>query len=358
MRWLVWYPWFLHTRYVPFIRSRLYVSLTIHSSEIRTGRCLSSEWILSGNTGSARNEYKRCLEQLELDEDCSLEEARNAYISLAKIYHPDSRSSRADSKQFSELRKSFSTIVKYKQRMKEWHAAKEEDLNPDLMFDIQHTAPQHRQFLELDGVGPGSVSQRQKSAQKKRFSDALDSVLEHRANKSLVNDEETAVGFHDREGKKRIDIQKRHRTTQTLVQLADDLIAQAIKRGEFDNLKGAGQPLNFSTANPYVDTHTKYLNNFLINSGYTLDWISMEKEIRETYERVRGEFLLSLKKHLGEETKQKDVCKIFEKRFREINKMIDDYNLQVPILFKQKFHYEFTKIYEEIFCEINNTHKV
>ena len=226
------------------------------------------------------------------------------------------------------------------------------------MFDIKHTAPQHRQYLELDGVGIGSMSQRQRSAQRKRFSDTVDSVIEHRTNKSLANGEETAVGFHDRQAKQRIESQKRHRTSQTLVQLAEDLIGQAMKRGEFDNLKGAGQPLRFSASTPYLDTHTKYLNNFLINSGYTLDWISMEKEIRESYERVRGEFFLNLKKHLRNEMKQKDICKDFENRLKDINKMIDDYNLQVPILFKQKYHYAFKRIYEEVLFELKNIQDV
>ena len=173
--------------------------------------------------------------------------------------------------------------------MREWGPLEEEDWKPELIFNIEHTAPQHRQYLELDGVGTGNPSQRQRNAQKQKFSNALDSLFEHRKTNSMKNDNETAVGFHNPNAKRKLEYQKRHRSSQTLVQLAEDLISQAMRRGEFDNLKGAGKPLSYSAQNPYIDTHTKYLNDFLINSGYTLDWISLEKDIREAYEQAKNE---------------------------------------------------------------------
>ena len=208
--------------YICYFRYTRFAQRNCSTPNIRL-RSLSSDWSVS--------KYQESLKHLQISEDCSLEEVRTAYIRLAKLYHPDSRSSYADPKKFSDC-------------------LKEEDWNPE--FIIDHIVPQHRQFLELEGVGTGTPGERQKYYQKRKFSKALDSVYEHRKNKSLKNEEETSVGFHDVNAKKKLEFQKR-RSTQTLVQLADDLISQAIKRGEFDNLKGTGKPLKHTTQNPYID---------------------------------------------------------------------------------------------------------
>ena len=308
---------------------------------------MSNEWSMVTDL-AARNEYKKSLEHLQVGEDCSLAEAKNAFIKLAKLFHPDSKSFKTNSVRFSEVRRAYLTVVRSKQIMKEWSSLEEQDWRPELVFDIEHTAPQHRQYLESDGVGTGTPIQRQRNAQKEKFSNALDSVYEHRKTRSIRNEHETAVGFHDTNAKIQLDYQKRHRSSQTLVQLAEDLISQAMKRGEFDNLKGAGQPLKYATQNPYIDTHTKYLNDFLINSGYTLDWISLEKYIRESYEQAREECVSLISKQKGNISQDNPLFDQFKKKLKSINKLIDNYNLQVPILSKQKLHFDFNKIYKEI----------
>jgi DnaJ family protein C protein 28 len=62
--------------------------------------------------------------------------------------------------------------------------------------------------------------------------------------------------------------------------LVEDLIAESMAKGEFDNLPGQGRPLQYSDYNPYVDSMTHNLNKVLINNGYTPPWISLGKEIR------------------------------------------------------------------------------
>ncbi|KAI6646593.1 DnaJ-like protein subfamily C member 28-like [Oopsacas minuta] len=340
------YPW-LHI--FTYTTSYRYTRTTWNYCYIPNARIhrLSTGWSISKNL----NEYKKCLEHLQISEGCSLEEAKSAYIKFARIFHPDSKGSRADSKRFSDIRNAYLTVLNYKQNQNEWtNSLKEEDWNPE--FIIDHIVPQHRQYLELDGVGGRTLSQRHKSFQEQKFSKALDSVYEHRKNASLKNEDETTVGFHDPSAKRKLEYQKRHRSSQTLVQLADDLISQAIKRGEFDNLKGIGKPLKHSTQNPYVDTHTKYLNQFLINSGHTLDWISQEKEIREAYALMKKELIMLLKKHKGRLSDGNTLLIPFKERLKIINKMIDDYNLQVPVLSMQKFHCDFHKIYEQVLIEV------
>ena len=117
---------------------------------------------------TSRNEYKKSLEHLKIGVDCGLEEARNADIKLAKL-HPDSKGSKANSMHFSEARKAYLTVVKNKQLMKEWGSLEEQDWKTELIFYIDHTAPQHRQYLESDGIGTGTPAQRHRNAQKEKF---------------------------------------------------------------------------------------------------------------------------------------------------------------------------------------------
>ena len=62
--------------------------------------------------------------------------------------------------------------------------------------------------------------------------------------------------------------------------LVEDLIAESMARGDFDNLPGAGKPIQYSDHNPYVDTMTHNLNKILINNGYVPEWVTLEKDIR------------------------------------------------------------------------------
>lgn len=62
--------------------------------------------------------------------------------------------------------------------------------------------------------------------------------------------------------------------------LVEDLIAESMARGEFDNLPGTGKPLPYTNHNPYIDATTHNLNRILINNGYVPEWVTLEKEIR------------------------------------------------------------------------------
>jgi len=59
--------------------------------------------------------------------------------------------------------------------------------------------------------------------------------------------------------------------------LVGELIKQAVKRGEFDNLEGAGQPLNLE-GNPFEgDLHMAH--KILKDNGFAPYWIELGKEI-------------------------------------------------------------------------------
>lgn len=53
---------------------------------------------------------------------------------------------------------------------------------------MQHVAPQHRQYLNYDGVGSGTPAQRQKQYTKIKAAKAVENVLEHRIAKSSAED--------------------------------------------------------------------------------------------------------------------------------------------------------------------------
>lgn len=57
-----------------------------------------------------------------------------------------------------------------------------------VLFSLQHTAPQHRQYLNFDGVGFGTPSQRQKQWTKKRAIDAANNVMEHRVSRAMAGE--------------------------------------------------------------------------------------------------------------------------------------------------------------------------
>ena len=66
----------------------------------------------------------------------------------------------------------------------------------------------------------------------------------------------------------------------SIERLVEDLIAESMSRGEFDNLPGMGKPLEYSNHNPMVDAMTHNLNKVLINNGYVPEWVTLERDIR------------------------------------------------------------------------------
>lgn len=66
--------------------------------------------------------------------------------------------------------------------------------------------------------------------------------------------------------------------------LADQCIRDAIRRGEFDNLPGAGRPLDL-TEDPFVTAEQRMVNKILKNAGLTPPEIDLRKRIAS----LRGE---------------------------------------------------------------------
>ena len=146
-----------------------------------------------------------------------------------------------------------------------------DDLDKSLGFE-EFRLIQHRHYLSFEGVGTGNPAEREKAFRQKRLDKALENVFQRKYNQALANEEEVAVGLHDLERMKKRPWDRRHKRSRgTLEGIADEMIREAaMGRGEFDNLKGMGKPLDhLSEVNHHTDTYR--LNKVLAYSGYVPD---------------------------------------------------------------------------------------
>src|SRR2546423_14190071 len=68
--------------------------------------------------------------------------------------------------------------------------------------------------------------------------------------------------------------------------LVDQKIREAMEQGEFDNLAGAGQPIDLSE-NPYEDREWRTAHRMLRNAGFAPAWIEERKDIDAELEAAR-----------------------------------------------------------------------
>lgn len=126
-------------------------------------------------------------------------------------------------------------------------------LHANICFYFKHTAPQHRHYLTFN-VGVGTPSKRQRLHIIQKAERAVDNVMEHRLKKLQAEERNTLIGMDKQRAK---DIKTRY----GMDRLVEDLIQEAMNKGEFSDLPGMGKPLKTtSVRNPYVDFVTHKLN--------------------------------------------------------------------------------------------------
>lgn len=279
-----------------------------------------------------RHAARKWYQVLGVAEDCEDETLRLAFVHLAKKFHPDGGTQDADATRFSEVENAYRQICKIRNKEKDKEALEVEE------FDIKHTAPQHRHYLMYD-VGVGTVHTRQRLYTVQRAQKAAENVMEHRLQKLQAEERNTLVGM-DKERAKDV------KTRFGMDRLVEDLIQEAMNKGEFSDLKGMGKPLkeNLDGSNPHVDFVTHKLNQILIENGFTPEWIQLSKEIREDVENLRRD-LAKARNEVGylplnssDEISWQSIIGDFRPTSQRINKKIDKYNLLVPILQKQMVH--------------------
>ncbi|XP_024941838.1 dnaJ homolog subfamily C member 28 [Cephus cinctus] len=291
-----------------------------------------------------QNASKRSYEILGVSEDCEDETLRLAFVHLAKKFHPDGRSSEADPVRFTEIEKAYRDIQRSRSEQRE----RESKIQPQIdEHDIKHTAPQHRRYLNYD-VGIGTPSKRQRQYSIERAQKAVDNIMEHRLKKLQAEERNTLMGM-DKERAKDI------KTRYGMDRLVEDLIQEAMNKGEFSDLPGSGKPLkNFrTTENPYVDFVTHKLNQVLIDNGFTPEWIQLSKEIREEKDDLQKR-LIEARNRLGTTPLSEEDLESWQNTLeslkivtKKINDKVDKYNLLVPILQKQMLQVNLDALAEE-----------
>lgn len=124
--------------------------------------------------------------------------------------------------------------------------------------------------------------------------------------------------------------------------VVEDLIQEAMSKGQFNNLEGCGKPLSHAQSqNPYVDFTQHKINKILLDNGFTPEWITLQKEIRDAIKDLR-QILIDDRSYIGDAPLNDadadewlSVLSRLEHRETEINSKIDKYNLIVPILDQQ-----------------------
>lgn len=279
-----------------------------------------------------QNNVSDCYSLFNLPTDSSEEELRDAYLRLAKQYHPDSGTSTACPRKFHQIQEAYKAIKRDMNQKMEVVMEEEEGIEGE--FDFPHTLPQHRQYLGNEGIGFGSPSQRQGQYNKYKVRRASELVTEFRMSKDIMQTETSALVVNKKQAKK-------NKISNTIDRIVEDLIQESMSKGEFDNLPGKGKPLDYTERNPMVDTMTHNINKILINNGYVPEWITLEKEIREDLTKARQRLAVERMK-IGDvpiavnDMKWLYHVKAFENSIRDLNDKIQKFNMIVPTSLIQK----------------------
>ncbi len=118
-----------------------------------------------------------------------------------------------------------------------------------------------------------------------------------------------------------------------LERAVDKQIREAIERGDFDNLRGHGKPLDLRR-DPNVPAEWEMAFNLLKNAGFAPDWIETRKEIDREREQLfapLNRFAANPPRQLGE--RQRQAARLvaqFRQGAAKVNRLIDLHNLKAP----------------------------
>jgi len=364
-----------------------------------------------GVRSAKRSKFAKYFRVLQLDikeEELTREILRRQYISMVKKYHPDTavassgkdHSGNGDDEdirmqKFLEIDEAFKILqqklIDDRRTSKEtegefglfYEEKEEEETNAYNHPDIEHTAPQHRQYLSNEGLGAGTPGQRQRQYQKYRAMRAAENVYEHRVGK-LTAQYETRLVAEDQKSNKNSSgtgkTKKRPVTTKNAIErLVEDLISESMARGEFDNLKGSGKPLPERVVyNPYQDFTTHKMNEILVEGGFAPEWITLQRDIKLAQQTLRQDMAKKCRaivvrcRQRDVITRGSDDVTVFDwqkeaerewKKFsdevlfnddevKRLNKSIDKFNLMVPMLNGQMFHFNVVRESKRIFQSV------
>ncbi|XP_077577644.1 dnaJ homolog subfamily C member 28 [Stigmatopora nigra] len=282
-----------------------------------------------------RESYR--LLRLPEGEPVTPERAKDSYLRLAKLYHPDSGSPTADAATFSRLEEAYRSVLAQSRDVD-----RDEDRDED---PFPGAAPQHRQYLSYEGVGSGTPGQRERQYSHFRADRAAERVLDYRQKEQEREAAMADGALTERDVRRR---SKAGKITQALERLVEDLIQESMARGDFRNLSGAGKPLDKFRDDPYADPTAHNINRILADNGYQPPWVLAQREIREMAATVRaglldGRVRLGLELSPPERLHWAELCTRAGEELAELNKKVDGYNLIAPMLKMQMVHYNLAR---------------
>jgi DnaJ family protein C protein 28 len=108
-------------------------------------------------------------------------------------------------------------------------------------------------------------------------------------------------------------------------------IDAAVAEGSFDGLPGAGLPLQLDDDRDTPEAF-RLAFHLLKSAGMTPAWIELDRRIRSTAAGARAR-LASIP---ADDPRRLDAERAFRQTMREVNRSIDDLNLQVPSMHWQR----------------------
>lgn len=322
----------------------------------------------------------KAFELLDISTSSTPEECRKAYLNLARRIHPGVKNELTDTTddnnsnnninndfqkrtdvEFHQLHEAYT--LAYEICLKNNHESGNDYLHEQLNNDIQefrHKAPQHRRFLDLgrheqhlDGlqqcVNSGRLNEHRKYVQSQRVVKALQGAADCRVKKLMKS-----VNYDDNDSQrdcnklipKRLSVSKKNTDINTPVYVdyisrtAEEQIQRAMNHGEFNNLSGQGRPIDYDK-NPHVfgDSTDKRLNQLMANQGFLPKWVLLNKEVNSRWNIAIDKLnsIYNVESNLHSSI-WAEACKDFEVEVKELNRLLDQYNLLVPSHQMQRFH--------------------
>uniref|UniRef100_A0A8C6T0I1 DnaJ (Hsp40) homolog, subfamily C, member 28 n=1 Tax=Neogobius melanostomus TaxID=47308 RepID=A0A8C6T0I1_9GOBI len=269
-------------------------------------------------------------------------QVKEAYLRLAKLYHPDSGAPTADPALFARVEEAYRAVLDHqsKKRPPDGGAEEDEEDKP------RGSALPHRHYLSYEGLGFGTPSQRERQYRQIRVDRASDQILNYRQ-REHERAEAGEGALAERDARQR---SRKIKITQAVERLVEDLIQESMARGDFRNLSGAGKPLSKFQHNPYADPMTHNLNRILIDNGYQPPWVVTQRDIREMVTHVRNRLLegrarLCDDDRMSSQEKKAwdELCASVGEDVVKLNKLVDNYNLIVPMLKMQMVHFSLSR---------------
>ncbi|MFL7840067.1 MAG: DnaJ family domain-containing protein [Candidatus Promineifilaceae bacterium] len=123
--------------------------------------------------------------------------------------------------------------------------------------------------------------------------------------------------------------------------LIDDLIQEGQQRGLFDNLAGAGKPLDLKS--DLYSNDSKLANDLMKEHNVLPQWLARRNTVSLVIEELRDKIGRHWQRHeqayrlTQDDTRRKALslswraqCRAWEEEIKGINKQIDEYNLRRP----------------------------